>query len=696
MNGVILAGGMLYVGRNLGAADGRGTEPALIDPRLHADFRQPDWAGQTVGYWPSYDDISARARAAYLTWLADGRRAPEAPVSWAFLFFYGLERRVLLDTTTERTKATALAELPVIRAEVARLLGIYGNNYSFRGYATKFLNLLDFYLTDSDAGIAPVRDGDKWQVPMTLRVGLGRFANTGAPVPADWALAWAHYHPEIYLRTPATRCSTEFETLFRARYVAKHGTGLTIRATKTLLRSDYHSASAGIGQVELSTKLPDVLTQAVPSKKLAALVDDVTSSLDAYSRYLGRNPDAAGTLAATALLPPELVAGAAAREDTELARLGAFIDTSLGAQPSVVIDAADLLTFWPTKAPGKLAKADAVALAQLLGARGAGLEPDVRLGGPVLMGGTPAVLFRITAGQPTTPSPEYAAAAVLLHLAAAVTIADGTVTDAETAHLANHLEQSMHLSHPERVRLNAHLRWLLSGQTKLTGLTKRLATLGQEQRDAIGDFLTTVAAADGHISPAEITTLQKIFKLLALDPASVYSRVHAATTGGIDSRPATGPVTVRPAAPGAPGYAIPPRPFEEPADTTAARGTGRAVTLDEAAVAAKLAETAAVSALLGSIFTDDEPATAAAAATADVPTVAGLDGPHSTLLRVLTGRASWSRSELEAECGTLGLLPDGALDTLNESAYDTVGDPVVDDAGDVLTIDPQVAQEMQA
>jgi hypothetical protein len=240
------------------------------------------------------------------------------------------------------------------------------------------------------------------------------------------------------------------------------------------------------------------------------------------------------------------------------------------------------------------------------------------------------------------------------------------------------------------------LRWLLSGQTKLIGLTKRLATLGQGQRDAIGDFLTTVAAADGHISPAEITTLQKIFKLLALDPASVYSRVHAATTGGIDSRPATGPVTVRPAAPGAPGYAIPPRPFEEPAGTTAALGTGRGVTLDEAAVAAKLAETAAVSALLGSIFTDDEPATAAAAATADVPTVAGLDGPHSTLLRVLAGRASWSRSELEAECGTLGLLPDGALDTLNESAYDTVGDPVVDDAGDVLTIDPQVAQEMQA
>lgn len=674
---------MLYVGRQLRAANGRGTDPALIDPKLRPNFKRPDWAGTTVGYWPSYSEITPQARAAYLTWLAGGRREPNVPVSYPFLFFYGLERRILVDATRP---GAARDEVPLIRAEVARLLELYGQNHSFHMYATGFLDLIDFYGTSTDTDKPPARTAQKWLVPMGLRAALGEFAAKGVPVPADWALAWAHFHPEIYTRTPATRCPDEYEALFRARYAAKFGAGLTVRATKALIRHQYNSASAGIGTAELTTELPDVFTQATPAKKLAALVEDCTNSLDAYSRYLGRHPEAHGTLAATALLPPELVADAGG----ELARLTGYIDEALAGSAHALIDAKELLAFWPTKTPGRLGKADAVALAQLLGAHGVGVEPDVRLGGPVLADG-PAVLFRTVLDQPTAPSPAYAAAAILLHLAAAVSVADGHASDAETAHLREHLEISMHLSRPEQLRLNAHMVWLLAGQTKLTGLTKRLALLQEAQRDAIGDFLVLVAAADGVVSPEEITTLTKVFKLLGLDPASVFSRVHAATTGGL---PATGPVTVRPESQGAPGFAVPARPATDVGPTPGERGVVR---LDEASVAAKLAETAAVSALLGSIFADDEPtpSTPVAAATLGAPTAAGLDGPHSALLRVLAGRPSWSRGELESECAALALLPDGALDTLNEAAYDTVGDPVADGDGPI-DINPDVAQEMLA
>jgi len=685
-----LPGGMLYVGKDLRSANGQGVEPALINPRLPVDHRRPDWQGSTVGYWPSYHGITAGARAAYLMWLAGGRQE-HAPISWVFLFFYGLERRVLVDA---QKPGPAREELPIISAEVARLLDLYGQNNSFRSYATSFLGLLDLHAAATDGGDAPERRPERWRVPTRLRTGLGGFAAKGVPVPADWALAWAHYHPEIYPRTPATRCPAEFEALFLTRYAARHGAGLTIRATKESLRYDYYPASAGIGQAQLSTDLPDVLTQAAPRAKLAALVEDCTNSLDAYSRYLGRNPDGAGTLAAIALLPPELVADAGG----ELARLAGFLEERLGGQPAVLIDAAELLAFWPTKTPGKVAKADAVAIAQLLATRGVGVEPDVRLGGPVLAAASPAVLFRTAPHQPTAASPEYAAAAVLLHLAAAVSIADGEVSDAETTHLARHLETAMHLSHPERVRLQAHLRWLLAGQVKLTGLTKRLALLDDAQREAIGDFLTTVAAADGHVSPSEITTLTRIFKLLGLDPASVYSRVHAATVGGPANLGATAPVTVRPATPGPSGYSIPPPPSTE-SEAVAAAGESQApqgvVRLDQAAIAAKLAETAAVSALLGSIFTEEDPVPAPATKQAPIASIAGLDGAHSGLLRTLADRSSWSRAEFEAECALLGLLPDGALDMLNEAAYDAVGDPVTV-GEDPITIDLDVAQEMQA
>ncbi|GAA4232882.1 hypothetical protein GCM10022254_33980 [Actinomadura meridiana] len=72
--GRTLPGGMLYVGADLPAVSGRDVEPALIDPRLPADFGSPDWTGKDLGYWPSYAEISPQCRAAYLRWLEGGRR----------------------------------------------------------------------------------------------------------------------------------------------------------------------------------------------------------------------------------------------------------------------------------------------------------------------------------------------------------------------------------------------------------------------------------------------------------------------------------------------------------------------------------------------------------------------------------------------------------------------------------------------
>ncbi|MDT9702706.1 TerB N-terminal domain-containing protein, partial [Streptomyces sp. P17] len=72
------------------------TDPCLINPALsiavHANISEREF-----GYWPSYSEITPRARRAYLSWLADGRRDPEADIGYVFLFFYGLERRAIAE-----------------------------------------------------------------------------------------------------------------------------------------------------------------------------------------------------------------------------------------------------------------------------------------------------------------------------------------------------------------------------------------------------------------------------------------------------------------------------------------------------------------------------------------------------------------------------------------------------------------------
>ena len=87
-----------------------------------------------------------------------------------------------------------MADVGAIRAEVERLLAIYGANRSFRGYAGSFLDLLQVMHSedgDASAGPPPAVPQDKWPVSMRLRLALGEMALAKRPIPADWAMAWA-------------------------------------------------------------------------------------------------------------------------------------------------------------------------------------------------------------------------------------------------------------------------------------------------------------------------------------------------------------------------------------------------------------------------------------------------------------------------------------------------------------------------
>jgi hypothetical protein len=123
--------------------------------------------------------------------------------------------------------------------------------------------------------------------------------------------------------------------------------------------------------------------------------------------------------------------------------------------------------------------------------------------------------------------------------------------------------------------------------------------------------------------------------------------------------------------------------------------------LDLATIEAKFAETAEVSSLLTDIFSDDDPEATIvkqrSAEPPDTPSLAGLDGIHSTILRTLAGRDVWTRSEFEELAAQYGVMPDGALDTLNEAALDATDEPFVEeDDNDTLTINDFARQELFA
>jgi len=684
-----LADGMVYVGRGLPPVQDDGwsqsDEPALIQPHLQVNPAQPDRSGEGLDYWPSYESLSARTRAGYLEWLANGRRAPDAPIGFVFLFFYGIERRVLVDG---RTAPAVKNEIDGLLSEVEELLAVYGENRSFQGYASAFLEvgrLLHRQVPVSE--LKPPPEVASWEVPLTTKLALGALAAQGEPIPAEWALSWVLTSQRARLRTPAHRCRDEFRELFRLRYAERFAAGgLKIRPNKTRLSASYRPASPSFrySGVELAVPdLPDVTVLEVPFRKLQDVVDQVTDELDAYSRWVGRKDDRQSP-AALALLPREL---AGTRQSEEGKKLVAGVEASLSDAGTGIVDTARLIAAWPSRKAGKLTRQESTALCRFLGNHGLGIEPDCRFAGPSLAKTGRAVVFRLeeasdgATNHRDEATADYQAAALLLRLAAAVATADGEVSQHEERHLREHVESGLELSQTERRRLDAHLRWLLLDPPGLTGLKRRLQALDADERHSLARFLVAVAAADGRFAPEEVKILRKVYPLLGLEADDVFTDLHALRSGDDE------PVTVLDGEPAA-GYAIPPAQ----GDPEAARG----LVLDPEKIRATRDATERVSSVLAEVFSEQEPTPAPPPPVAESgPSLCGLDAAHSAFLLRISERPRWERSEIEYLADELGVLPEGALETINEAAIEACGDPLLE-GDDIIEIDGEILQEMTA
>ena len=103
-------------------------DASLIETELPVS-RHPPGQVADLPYWPSYRGASPQQRSIYIDWLVGGRKDSQVPIGYVFIYFYGLERRVIVDN----------ADHSAILAETVRLLQIYSRSHSFVRYATRFL-----------------------------------------------------------------------------------------------------------------------------------------------------------------------------------------------------------------------------------------------------------------------------------------------------------------------------------------------------------------------------------------------------------------------------------------------------------------------------------------------------------------------------------------------------------------------------
>ncbi len=673
VNGYLLNGGFIYVGKGLDGGNGWQIEAALIDPSLPVNQGDDDYTSRKLDYWPSYSEASREARASYLNWLAKGRSHPRADIGYVFLYFYGLERRVLVDATNS---AAAKAELPAIMREVERLLGIYSDNYSFQCYAASLLDFLKASEEPTQCPDTPPPLPSTGELTFAHKLCLGQISSLRKALPCEWAYLWLMGDPTTRLKTAAQRCPGEFKRAFLEQYTREFGDGMLLPQNKTRLKVSHQPASPSLRSSTHLVRqfdMPDVTVLSSPMKKLQGIAETCMTQLDAYSRFVGRNPDKAESADALLELPFSLWPDQYRRP---LENIRATIKTAGKPLATKFERLQELFPDWHEE----VSRQKYQSLSRVLAEAGMGVEPDVKFGGKVPTPDATVVIFSDESIQSyREPSLEYGAASLTLHLAVSVSAADGDVGNEERQLLLRQLEDWLHLNESARRRLQAHLRLLMTEPPGTNNLKKRIETLSITARQAIGEFLAQVAKADDEVTPDEVKLLEKIFKMLGLDTQSVYSLLHG---------PAGTPVTVRPSDAGTSGFTIPSPP--KPKDT--------GLELDMGRIAALHAESKKVSAILEEIFVEEtvhaEPEQELPEAEAEIhDSVMGLDDEHTALVRLLCTRPEWTRDELEELAQDRGVLLDGALERINEAAFDTYDQPFCE-GDDPIEINKDVVKEM--
>ncbi|MEO8383620.1 MAG: TerB N-terminal domain-containing protein [Betaproteobacteria bacterium] len=664
---LVIPGGMVYVGGSLLTLTGS-TDPALIDPSLEIASPRAYIRDSNMGYWPSYSSVSPTARRGYLKWLSSGRADPDADIGYVFLFFYGLERRVLIDAPKD---AAVAAELPAIAGEIRRLTSIYGEKSgSVRNYFSKFLELVEGPVSGEplyDKPIPPLPPS--YELPFYLRLALGQTAVAKVPVPAHLALAWAEHDPTIGKRTPIVRCREQFHAMFAAKYRDVCGDGIRLQVNRTKLKLVYRPASSGFrGVGEIARKfgdIPDVTSLLTVTRTLQTVVDACGTELDAYSRYIKKNPDQTESLEAILQLPASIWPQAARDVLSKVSeRMGAGLVAMPLSELTAMLNAGRDLT-----------RDRMLGFARALESMNIGIEPDVLNGAKLPKANDKIVLFAMQPGDAQSRSGiGFNAAAVTLQLATAVAHADGALEAPEILRLSKQIDAWHHLTPAELRRLKAHLRLLLVAPVPIATIKKNLEPLDSGAKRIVGAFAATIAQMDGVVTQAEMKALEKIYTLLGIPSKQLYSDIHVSATVEI--------------VPGAPATIKP-------------MTVGASFTLDPARIAALQRDSERVSSLLSNIFVDekltvtipDETVVEAQGQVIEAESssaLMGLDTVHSAFVRMLVSRPQWSRLELEDVAADLELMLDGALEHINEAAYDkfdipvTLGDDPIETNSEIL------------
>ena len=276
-----LNGGLVYVGERLYSRESGINDACLIQPSLPVEIPQTPAPYDDLN--PHYAHMTPAQRGTWLRWLAGGRRDTNVDLSYVLLYFYGLERRLLIDGPAERFGSSARQS---ILNEILRMMRDFKTMESFVIIAQTLASLA-WILDNNPHYIVRSPDYVDFDSPHSIDIfpwNLARFPVQHKPVPCEVMLQWYRNHPKFGLNVEVRRHYKTFLELFRPKFAKAFGEGIDIKPPSTPLILNYHAANPQTGTLYFSFPgIFDIFDDTDALRSIQGLVDECAHMLNRQS-----------------------------------------------------------------------------------------------------------------------------------------------------------------------------------------------------------------------------------------------------------------------------------------------------------------------------------------------------------------------------------------------------------------------------
>lgn len=639
-------------------------------------------------YWPQYSGLTPVQRGKYLSWLSRGRNDDLDEIGYAFIFFYGLERRAILDKQ----------DCDIILLEVQRLLSRYAGSGSFNSY----LNHFTAYVVGSRLGVmtdSAIRTFfpafDNLDDSSTKVVLSWHWSNN---LPIQWDLCYSLAKNSV--GSPRTNIIRKapglLKLLFWKKFSDQFPDGIPFTSEYDQFQLNYRPASPSMLQYAGYTGrqgliepliLPGPHLDSPPYQVLMKIwADSIEEIKPACTKLVNAGGKITKEVYSTL---PEVLKEKIPHPDLEL--WNNFISSRQQEHGMVFTRLSDIAPLAGIGQRDTLTSTQSKTITSMVRDFHWIIVPDQTISGTSYKWNDPVAIIPFD-DKGMNLSEKFQSAALIFEIAYGIAASDGTVTENEKNYLGNFISEQFSTSAFENKCLKGLLKVLEDQSPNLTKIGKRLSKyMIPQQKIALAEFLGEIVLLDDKFVKSEQKAIKTVFKAMEMDPVVSDELIKKFLVGHVPDEL----ITVQKTGKSRRGEAIPPQVIKPE------------FSIDKEKLKRTMADTQAVQNILASVFEQEqeeieleiEPEvkitgafvkTTASQMEIDLPfpleTIPSLDVKYLCLLHDVMKSEAMSQDDFFGLARKYNLMPRAAFDDINSWADEELGDFLLEESESRIVI----------